>query len=215
MLTDEELTTRLSAAFHESAPELTYAGPVPHVRRGHAGLVTTSALAAAAALALTPAALQRGDEQPPGPPGGVPSAGPGTHRSAATGHGRVYRLNLGGLRLSFASDDGDPGDIYYYVGPHVTVPPDAEKLDLGLPYDVWYDDHAASGQPQIYVGHRTCPDTVDGCNGGPPQLEVFGILAPGWTRDQLIYLIEHPLYDQTTTKGGKRYLERPRLNHSS
>ena len=33
MLTDEELTTRLSAAFHESLPELTYAGPVPHVRR--------------------------------------------------------------------------------------------------------------------------------------------------------------------------------------
>ncbi len=212
MLTDEELTTRLSAAFHESAPELTYAGPVPRVRRGHTGLVATSAMAAAAAIALTPAALQRGDEQPSR---SVPSAGPGAHRSAAAGHGRVYRLNLGGLRLSFASAEGDPGNIYYYVGPNVTVPPDAEKLDLGLPYDVWYDDHAASGQPQIYVGHRTCPDTVDGCDGGPPQLEVFGILAPGWTRDQLIYLIEHPLYGQTTTEHGKRYLTPPALDGGS
>jgi hypothetical protein len=206
MLTDEELTTRLSAAFHESAPELTYAGPVPRARRGHPGLVATSAMAAAAALALTPAALQHGDEQPGR---GVPSAGPGTHRSAAAGHGHVYRLNLGGLRLSFASDDGDPGDIYYYAGPRVAVPSDAEKLDLGLPYDVWYDDHAGSGQPQIYVGHRTCPDTVAGCDGGPPQLEVYGILAPGWTRDQLIYLVEHPLYDQTTTRNGRRVLTRP------
>ncbi len=32
MLTDEELTTRLSAALHDGAPELTYAGPVPRVR---------------------------------------------------------------------------------------------------------------------------------------------------------------------------------------
>ena len=32
MLTDEELSTRLSTAFHESIPDLTYAGAVPQVR---------------------------------------------------------------------------------------------------------------------------------------------------------------------------------------
>jgi hypothetical protein len=212
MLTDEELTTRLRAAFHETVPELTYAGPVPQVRRGHTGLVATSALAAAAALVLTPAALQRGDDRPSR---GVPSATPGAHRSSPAQHGRVYTFDLGGFRLSFASDEGDPDDVYFYLGPDLTVPSDAEKLDLGLPYDVWYVDNPASGQPQIYVGHRTCPDTAEGCNGEPPQLEIFGILAPGWTKDQLVYLIEHPLYDQTTTQQEKRYLTPPTLSYGS
>ena len=55
MLTDEELSTRLSTAFHESIPDLTYAGAVPQVRTRGTGLAATSVLAAAAALALTPA----------------------------------------------------------------------------------------------------------------------------------------------------------------
>ena len=64
-------------------------------------------------------------------------------------------------------------------------------------------DNPASGEPQAYVGHRTCPDTVEGCNGEPPRLEVYGILAPGWTQEQVLYLIEHPLYAQSTDVDGQ------------
>src|SRR5262245_3148485 len=167
MLTDEELTTRLSAAFHESVPELTYAGPVPQVRRNHTGLMATSALAAAAALVLMPAALQRGED---GASRLAPSANPGEHESSSAGR-HVYTLDLGGVRRSFASSADDPGDIYFMFGPDMTLPPDVEKLDLGLPYDVWLVDNPASGQPQIYIGHRVCPDTEEGCNGQPPPLE--------------------------------------------
>lgn len=203
MLTDEELSTRLSTAFHESIPDLTYAGAVPQVRTRGTGLAATSVLAAAAALALTPATLQRGDDRPSST---LPSASPGAHRSSPVGRTHVHTLDLGGLRLSFAAGDGDPSDIYFILDPDATVPPNAEKLDLGLPYDVWFVDSPASGQPQIYIGHRTCPDTAEGCNGEPPRLELFGILAPGWTREQLIYLVEHPLSEQTSPEHEKQSL---------
>ena len=142
------------------------------------------------------------------------SASPGEHESSSAGR-HVYTLDLGGVRLSFASSADDPGDIYFMFGPDMTLPPDVEKLDLGLPYDVWLVDNPASGQPQIYIGHRVCPDTEEGCNGQPPPLELYGILAPGWTRDQLIYLVEHPLYSQTHLQDGKRVLTPPRVSGGS
>jgi hypothetical protein len=187
MLTDEELTTRLSTAFHESVPELTYAGPVPQVRRRGTGLATTSVMAATAALVLTPAALQRGGERSPE---SVPSLG--THHDHQ-GRTVTRTLELGGIRLLFASVDGDLGPLYLVLGDNLAVPPDAQKVDLGVPFDVWFVDHPASGEPQVYVGHRTCPDTIDGCAGSPPPLEVYGILAPGWTHEQLVDLLEHPV----------------------
>jgi hypothetical protein len=189
MLTDEELTTRLSAALHDGAPPLTYAGPVPHVRRGSTGLAATSFLAATAALVLTPAALQHGD-------GSAPDAGPGTSRGPgpSTGPRVVRTLDLGGVHLSFATTDGDPGPLYAVGGNDLQVPDDAEKVDVpGVPGEYWFAKNPVGDEPQVYVGHRLCPDTTDGCDGKPAQLEVFGILAPGWTRDQLMQLLEHPV----------------------
>ena len=93
MLTDEELTRRLSAAFHEGVPELTYAGTVPQVRRRGTGLAATSVLAAAAALVLTPAALQRGADRPPS---SVPSADPGVHDTGLQGH-TVIRTSVASI----------------------------------------------------------------------------------------------------------------------
>jgi len=188
MLTDEELIARLNAAFHEGVPDLRYAGPVPHVRRGHTGLAATSALAAAAALVLTPAALQRGDEQQP--PSSRPSAGSGTRLPVRHG---VRTLDIAGLHLSSASVDGDPGDLYFTGGSELTVPSDAEKVDLGLPVEVFFADRPASGEPQVYISYRACPDTAEGCGGAPPPRHVYGILAPGWSRQQLMQLLEHPV----------------------
>jgi hypothetical protein len=196
MLTDEELTTRLSAALHDGVPPLTYAGPVPRVRRGATGLATTSVLAAAAALVLTPAALQHGD-------GRVPDAGPGSSRDPgpSTGSRVVRTLDIGGVHLSFATTSGDPGPLYAVGGNDLQVPPDAEKVDVpGVPGEYWFAQDPVGDEPQVYVGHRLCPDTTDGCNGKPPHLVVFGILAPGWTRDQLMRLLEHPV----ATEDGRR-----------
>jgi hypothetical protein len=192
MLTDEELTTRLSAAFQEAVPELAYSGPVPHVRRSRAGLAATSVMAATAALVLVPAALQREDSRVPHAVQGNDARGPGP-----SPHHRVVRtLELGGVHLSFATTDGDPGPLWAVLGNGLQVPPDAEEVELGLPVRVWLARHPTGDDPQVYVGTRTCPDTTEGCGGEPPQLLVYGILAPGWTRDQLIQLLEHPVAGQ-------------------
>jgi hypothetical protein len=201
MLTDEELTRRLSTAFHEHVPELTYAGPVPQVRRGGTGLATTSALAAAAALAVTPAALQRDGS---GSHHAAPSARPHAHHSPGPGRTVTRTLELGGLTLSFASADGDPGPLFFVIDPDATLPGHAQQLDVDLPgdVDVWYVPDAASGEPQVYVeSHGGCPDTEAGCaDTVVTPIHLFGILAPGWTRDQLIDLFEHPVETQRSLR---------------
>lgn len=187
MLTDEELTTRLSAALGESLPELSYAGPVPRVRGSRAGLAATSAMAATATLVLLPAALQNGD-------GRAPNAVPSHDTSPSKGPRVVRTVDLGGVRLSFATTAGnDPGPLYAVLGNDLQVPPDAEKVDVDTPGQYWFAKDPGPGEPQVYVGHVTCPDTTVGCDGGQPRLEVYGILAPGWTRDQLMQLLDHPV----------------------
>jgi hypothetical protein len=177
MLTDEELTTRLEAALRDSVPEMTYAGPVPRVRR-RGGLAATSVLAAATALALTPAALERG--QSPSPQA-VPSARPGAHHSAPPGHTVIHTLNFAGLHLTYAEVDGLPGPLYMFIGPDVSLPADAEKVDLDTAGDVevWFVDDPASGEPQVYVRQ-------------PDSSMLFGLYGQGWSRQQLITLLEHP-----------------------
>jgi len=175
MLTDEELTTRLRAALRDSVPEMAYAGPMPRVRR-RAGLAATSVLAAAAALALVPAVLdQRDGTSSPVEPGASPGMGP----SVQEGHTVVRTLDLGGVRLTYAEVDGMPGDLYFVLGPDLSLPADAEKVDIDFPGDVWFA-HASSGdEPQVYV------------RPGDSSM-LFGLLAPGWTRQQLVDLLEHP-----------------------
>jgi hypothetical protein len=197
MLTDEELTAGLSSAFHESVPELGYARPLPRVpRRGvSAGVVTTSALAAATAIVLTPAALQHDA-------GRVPQAGPGstdaTHHSSPVErrHRAARTLDVAGLHLSSASVAGDPGPLYFVGGDGLAVPDDAQQVDLGLSVDVFFAAHPTGEDPQVYIRYRACPDTVDGCDGAPPPTHVYGVLAPGWTRQQLMQLMEHPVKTQ-------------------
>jgi hypothetical protein len=65
------------------------------------------------------------------------------------------------------------------------APADAEKLDLDTPgdVDVWFVDGSAPGDPQVYVR-------------SPDSSMLFGMYGPGWTREQLIYLFEHPLAAQ-------------------
>jgi hypothetical protein len=190
MLTDEELTARLSAAFHESLPELTYAAPVPHVRRHGTGLAATSALAVAATLVLVPAALQQNDVR-------APDATPSAPVTSPWGHRVVRTLDIAGLHLSFATTNGDPGPLYAVLGDDLKVPDDAEKVDVDTPGEYWLAKNPASGEPQVYVGHRLCPDTTAGCDGQAPRLEIYGILAPGWTRAQLMQLLEHPVATQS------------------
>jgi hypothetical protein len=190
MLTDDDLTTRLGAAFRETVPEMEYGGAVPHVR--HRGAVaTTSVLMATAALALASVALQQGQDRTPLAGPVLPT--PHTHPSPPTGRTTTHTLDVGGLRLTYASVDGKPGMLYFVGGPHLSVPANAEKLDLQLSVDVWYVADPAQGDPDLYVQPRGgCPDTVEGCTPGyTPQL--YGVLAPGWTREQLVALLEHPV----------------------
>jgi hypothetical protein len=192
MLTDDELTTRLGAAFRDTADRMEYAGRVPQVGH-HVGLATTSVLAAAAALALVPVAVQQGQVRTPH---AVPSVRPDTHRPPPTGRTTIHTVDFGTLRLTYASVDGLPGPLYFVGGPDLRVPADAEKLDLGLRVDVWYEPDAADGDPDLYLRPRGgCPDTQEGCPPGasPP---LYGMLAAGWTREQLVALLEHPVEAQ-------------------
>jgi hypothetical protein len=58
--------------------------------------------------------------------------------------------------------------------------------------DVYFVDHPASGEPQVYVESQSCPDTNDPCPT-PPPTHVYGILAVGWSRQQLMEFLEHPV----------------------
>jgi hypothetical protein len=195
MLTDDELSTRLSAAFRDAAPELSYTGPVPHVRRGGSGLVATSGLAVAAALVLLPSALK--DDTEPAPQN-RPSANPGQYHTSPyrAGPKEVRTIDIAGLRLTSASVDGDPGPLYFVGGNHLKIPADAKKVDVGLPVDVFFADHSANGDPQVYLSYQVCPDTTEGCNGAAPTTTVVGLSAPGWTKQQLMELLEHPVEAQ-------------------
>jgi hypothetical protein len=199
MLTDEELTTRLQIVLRESVPEMTYNGRVPRVHRRGTGLVATSVLAAAAALALTPTMLHGGDAPSPQV---TPTVSPQTHPTTGTGRATMHTTNFGGLRLSYAAVDGDErGPLYLVGGPDLRVPPDAVRWDIDSPVEVWFDPHAANGRPQVYSVSHACPDTVGGCAdySGP---YVWGLLAPGWTRDQLFELFQHPLrYERGSDAG--------------
>jgi hypothetical protein len=196
MLTDDELTRRLGAAFRGTVPEMEYGGRVPHVRH-HGGLATTSVLAAGVALALAPAlapiALEQGPDRTPG---AVPGLRPDIRPSGPAGRTVTHTVDFGGLRLTYASVDGKPGPLYFVGGPDLRVPAGAEKLDLDLPVDAWYVPDAADGEPALYIRHRGgCPDTQEGCPPGymPP---LYGLLATGWTREQLVGLLEHPVEAQ-------------------
>jgi hypothetical protein len=147
-------------------------------------------LAAAAALALVPSAVQQGRERVPD---AVPSQRPSSHQSGRADRTVTHTVSFAGLRLTYASVDGMPGPLYLVGGPDLSLPAGAEKLDLDLRVDVWYVADPAEGQPDLYTRARGgCPDTVEGCTPGyTPQL--YGLLAPGWTREQLIRLMEHPV----------------------
>jgi hypothetical protein len=174
MLTDDELTARLTTALEESVPDLTYTGRLPRVRRTGT-LATTSVLAAATALALAPHALQRGPEPVPQ---GVPSVRPGGQAPTRAGHTVIRTLEVAGLRLSYASVDGSPGPLYFVLGPATGVPAGAEQVDVGMPVDVWFVDDPAPGDPQVLIRPHD-------------SSTLYGLLAPGWTRQQLLNLLEH------------------------
>ena len=138
-------------------------------------------LVGATALALAPAALDRGETPSPL---AEPSASPGAQRSASPGHTVIRTLDFGGLHLTYAEVDGMPGPLYLVVGDDLTPPADAEKLDLDTPgVDAWFVADPASGEPQLYVKPRD-------------SSQLFGIYGQGWTREQLVYLLEHPLEAQ-------------------
>jgi len=108
----------------------------------------------------------------------------------------MHTIDFGGLRLSYAAVDGEErGPLYFVGGPSLSVPADAERFDVDAPVEVWFDPHAASGRPQVYTVSHACPDTVGRCAdySGP---YVWGLLAPGWTREQLLELFEHPVQVQ-------------------
>jgi hypothetical protein len=70
-----------------------------------------------------------------------------------------------------------PGPLYR----DLSLPADARKVDLDTPGDVevWFVEDSASGEPQAYV--RPADSSM-----------LYGLYGPGWTRQQLINLLEHP-----------------------
>jgi hypothetical protein len=179
MLTDEELTERLGRAFRASTQELEYSGRVPRVRRVGGGTVGSVLAVTTTALALTPAALQHGADSPAGT---VSDGRAGTPHATAGGRHVVHTFDLGPLRLTYATVTDEQGDLFL-VGPDLTPPPDAEKVDLDIPADVWFAAHPTGDDPQVYIRPSPTSDT-------------YGIVARGWTRQQLIHLLEHPTADK-------------------
>ncbi|MFC6342117.1 hypothetical protein ACFP8W_09020, partial [Nocardioides hankookensis] len=75
---------------------------------------------------------------------------------------------------------GEPRADDLYADGHVTVPDDATSIDAPSGVEAWIGVDPASGDNAVYVKAPTR-------NGG----EVFAVLSPTWTQDQLVDLFRN------------------------
>ncbi|KRC48948.1 MULTISPECIES: hypothetical protein [unclassified Nocardioides] len=168
MLTDDDLTRQLEAAFREASADLRYDRRVPTARRTPStGWLAVPAVATVAALAVAGGA----DESPaPAPEAGHgPTATPGPRWTTDT-------VTVAGYTFTYRHAPGERlvDDLHADLSP--ARPPDDATAIAGAPaeVDAWVGTDPDSGQHALWVEAPTR-------NGG----RLFALLSPSWTEDQL------------------------------
>ena len=178
MLTDDDLTRELNAAFRRATADLTYTGRTQPPRRVGAAL-SVAAVTAVAAVAFV--AVTTADHPvPPVSPSAVgqTNADPTTRTAPAL---VTETLNFAGMTIRYQHAADAP------------VPIRAEVVGGGLPAGVrevtlagtdsrvWVGTDPSSGDNALYVKPA---NSTDG--------RLFALLSATWTDKQLIDLVEHP-----------------------
>ncbi|CAI9400623.1 hypothetical protein [Nocardioides sp. T2.26MG-1] len=175
MLTDDDLTRQLGAAFRGATDDLEYAGRVPTPRRPAYVLALPAAATVATAAALVVAGAGTPHDTPH-PPAAVtsPSTSPST---------RVVtdRVEVAGFTFSYRHVAGDArvDDLYGVMHPGA-VPEDARPIEAPEGVHAWVGTYAATGDNALFVEAPTR-------NGG----DLFAIASPTWTPDELVDLFHN------------------------
>lgn len=180
MLTDDDLTTELRAAFRDATGDLRYAGKVPTPRNR---LALGVPLAASAAVVATLAVVWANASDAPAPePEAVPPVGSHTPRV-------TDRIEVAGFSVSYLARETRTNDLYAVDG--VSLPDDAQPIDAPAGVRAWIGKDPGTGDLGVWVETPTR-------NGG----ELFAVLSPSWTLEQLADLLRHgyrdPISDSTT-----------------
>ncbi|MBC2932644.1 hypothetical protein [Nocardioides sp. zg-1228] len=154
MLTDDDLTRRLRAAFAEEAADLTYAGPVPRARTRPAwarpGLLALPVAGAVAAAALVAGSTGPSTAPPaPSPTAADASSSPAGVRTVAE------EIRLAGMTFTVERDADDVavGDQLLRVYDPGQLPDWARPVELeaGAAAKVWVGTDPATGSTVLLV----------------------------------------------------------------
>lgn len=181
MLTDDDLGRQLSGAFHHASDDLTYAGRVPAPRSTITTIGVPLATSAAVVAALAVVWAASPDTDDPAPPiAGGPSVSSTPSPTAPAPRLVTEKIEVAGFTFSYRHAAGDSLVDDLYGDMHVTVPADAKPVDAPEGVKAWVGVDPDSGDHAIYVDAPTR-------NGG----QVFALLSPTWTEDQLVDLFHN------------------------
>jgi hypothetical protein len=176
MLTDDDLTSELRAAFQSATADLRYDGRTrpAHTRTVVLPVVVAASFAAAAAIGV--AATGGHHRQAP-----LTVVGPAVHPSEATSTKLVTKtIKLAGFTVTYRSPAGDPPPVYAYVGFH-HIPRGLREVHLtGTKAKAWVGKDPRNGRNAVYVKAPTR-------NGG----NLFALESSQWTQHQLVHLLKH------------------------
>jgi hypothetical protein len=176
MLTDDDLTRELRAAFRGATADLNYTGRTRPPRAMSVVLPTVATAATLAAVAVGVGAT--GGHHPPAArsvvgPVVAPSAGTTTKLVTKT-------IKLAGFTLTYQSAAGAPSPLYWKVG-FGKIPAEAREVHVtGTKARVWAGKDPSTGHNALYVKTPTR-------DGGT----LFALYSPTWSEHQLIALFKH------------------------
>jgi hypothetical protein len=187
MLTDDDLTRELGAAFRAATTDLTYTGRTRPPRRPAPAVtaaVTTVAIAAVTAGAVSVASHPHPADGPgaAGPTAAAPTAGTAAARpSAAPPTPVTETMTLAGFTISYQHTAGAPDPVIAELAVG-GLPAGVREVHLtGTRARAWVGRDPRSGDNALYLRAPTR-------NGG----RLFVLLSATWSQKRLIGLVAHP-----------------------
>jgi hypothetical protein len=178
MLTDDDLTRELGETFRAATTHLSYQGRTRPPR--HLTPALPAAALGAAAVAATIVAVNAGGgaQHPAGSAALRPETVPSTVASPVL----VTRtLRLAGFTIRYQHAAGSPDPLYVELGFH-HIPPGLREIASPDPHvRVWVGKEPKTGDNALYVKAATR-------FGG----ELFALVSPTWSQQQLIEVLHHP-----------------------
>jgi streptogramin lyase len=169
MLTDEDLTRELGAAFRTETEKLTYAGRTKPQRSRVVLVPMAAVVTAIAALAIS---LTLNDS-----PAKAPAVAGPAHSAAPTPAKTVNaKISLAGFTFAYQRTAGELAPVYATMEPG-PVPDGFTPIATtgGTDAKAWVGKDPRSGDNAIYV-------KIADRNGG----QLFALHSPVWTQDQLV-----------------------------